>query len=75
MTMMMMSKSAAGCDPVLGHTVDDLLLQLRGLVLVGGLLKRRGASDEEIDAHALEAERVRAQLAALIGGGDEPLAA
>jgi hypothetical protein len=71
---MMMDKHAGGCDPVLGHTVDDLLLQLRGLVLVGGLLERRGASSEEIDAHALEADRVRARLAALIGG-DAPLAA
>jgi hypothetical protein len=71
---MMMERIAAGCDPVLGRTVDDLLLQLRGLVLVGGLLERRGASLEEIDAHALEADRVRARLATLIGG-DTPLAA
>lgn len=71
---MMMDKPAAGCDPVLGRTVDDLLLQLRGLVLVSGLLQRRGASAEEIDAHALEADRVRAQLASLIGGAG-PLAA
>jgi hypothetical protein len=51
---------------VLDRTIDDLLLRLRGLVLVEGVLQQRGASREEIDAHAREAERVRAELAHLI---------
>ena len=37
------------------------------------LLAERGASPEEIDQHSREADRVRARLAALIGGGS-PLA-
>jgi hypothetical protein len=56
----------------LGHQVDDLLLRLRGLVLVRDLLAARGASAEELDAHAREAERVRLQLAELIAGSDVP---
>jgi hypothetical protein len=55
---------------LLDRTIDDLLLRLRGLVLVGGLLEQRGASAEELEAHAREAERVRVMLARLIGGGD-----
>jgi hypothetical protein len=58
-------------EPLLGREVDDLLLQLRGLVLVRDLLAERGATREEIDAHAREADRVRGLLARLIGyGGD-----
>jgi hypothetical protein len=41
----------------------DLLLQARGLELVHGLLAARGASDEELDAHAAELARVRRALA------------
>jgi hypothetical protein len=39
-------------------------------MLVGDLLAERGATTEEIDAHAQEADRVRARLAELIGGPD-----
>jgi hypothetical protein len=60
-------------DVLLGHEIDDLLLSLRGLVLVRDLLAERGASPEEIDQHSREVDRVRARLAALIGGGS-PLA-
>ncbi|HVG68797.1 MAG TPA: hypothetical protein VM785_11415 [Gaiellales bacterium] len=60
-------------DVLLGHEIDDLLLSLRGLVLVRDLLAERGASPEEIDQHSREADRVRARLAALIVGGS-PLA-
>jgi hypothetical protein len=56
---------------LLDRTIDDLLLRLRGLVLVGGLLEQRGASAAELEAHAREAERVRVTLARLIGGGDD----
>jgi hypothetical protein len=55
---------------LLDRTIDDLLLRLRGLVLVGGLLEQRGASAAELEAHAREAERVRMTLARLIGGDD-----
>ena len=55
-------------NALLDGTVDDMLLRLRGLVLVGGLLEQRGASAEEIDAHVREADRLRAKLARLIGG-------
>ena len=61
-------------EVVLRPEVDDLLLSLRGLVLVRDLLAERGASAEEIDQHSREADRVRAQLAALIGGDTAPLA-
>jgi hypothetical protein len=59
-----------GYGVLLDRTIDDLLLRLRGLVLVGGLLEQRGASAAELEAHAREAERVRVTLARLIGGDD-----
>ena len=48
---------------ILDHTIDDLLLQARGLVLVRQVLAERGASQAELDAHAQELERVRRRLA------------
>ena len=62
-------------DVLLGREVDDLLLRLRGLVLVRDLLAERGATAAEVAEHAREADRVRARLAALIGGGEEAAAA
>ncbi len=53
---------------LLSHTVDDLLLHARGLVLVRQVLAERGASRSELDAHTAELERVRSQLAATVGG-------
>ena len=55
-------------NALLDGTIDDLLLRLRGLVLVGGLLEQRGASAEEVEAQVREADRLRAELARLIGG-------
>ena len=55
-------------DALLGSEVDDLLLHLRGLVLVRDLLARRGASAAEVATHAAEADRVRQRLTVLIGG-------
>jgi hypothetical protein len=55
-------------NALLDGTIDDMLLRLRGLVLVGGLLEQRGASAEEVEAHVREADRLRAKLARLIGG-------
>jgi hypothetical protein len=60
---------------LLDRTIDDLLLQLRGLVLVGKVLEGRGASPAEVEEHAREADRVRAELARLIGDGGPKLAA
>jgi hypothetical protein len=70
MTMMHTPGRPEADNVLLDRTIDELLLRLRGLVLVGGLLERRGASAAELDAHAREAERVRETLARLIGGDD-----
>ena len=51
---------------ILDHTIDDLLLQARGLVLVREVLAGRGASQAELDAHTQELERVRRRLAKAI---------
>jgi hypothetical protein len=51
---------------ILDHTIDDLLLQARGLVLVREVLAQRGASRDELDAHTHELERVRRRLAKAI---------
>ena len=58
--------------------VDDLLLHLKGLVLVRALLEERGAGDAELRQHGDEIERVRTRLATLVqgsGGGAHSLAA
>jgi hypothetical protein len=51
--------------------LNDLLLSLKGLVLVRALLEDRGASEAEIRQHGNEIERLRARLAELVreGGG------
>ncbi len=54
---------------LLSREIDDLLLHMRGLVLVRGLLAERGASRAELDAHSDELERLRGRLADMIGGG------
>jgi hypothetical protein len=46
--------------------VDDRLLHLKGLILVRGLLERRGASEAELRQHSDEIARVRAELAQLV---------
>jgi hypothetical protein len=43
--------------------IDDLLLHIRGLVLVRDILKQRGASPAELQAHTEELERLKDQLA------------
>ncbi len=53
---------------LLGTEIDDLLLQARGLLLARDMLVARGASEAAVDAHSEELERVRHQLAELIGG-------
>jgi hypothetical protein len=53
---------------VLSTEIDDLLLQARGLALVRDMLAARGASQDSVDAHTEELERVRLRLAEMIGG-------
>jgi hypothetical protein len=58
--------------------LNDLVLHLKGLVLVRGLLEARGASTEEIREHSDEIERVGERLAQLgrtEGGGAQRAAA
>ena len=45
--------------------LDDLLLHIRGLVLVREILEQRGASAAELDAHTAELERLKGRLAEL----------
>jgi hypothetical protein len=54
------------------HEINDVLTQLKGLVLVRPILEARGVSNEELERHADEIDRVRARLAELVrssGGG------
>jgi hypothetical protein len=74
MTMMQTPGRREHQDVLLDGTIDDLLLRLRGLVLVGDLLEQRGASSDEVEAHVREADRLRVKLARLIGGDDAGLA-
>ncbi len=53
---------------LVSREIDDLLLQVRGLVLVRPILADRGASQPELDAHTQELERARRRLAHLVGG-------
>jgi hypothetical protein len=53
---------------LLSREIDDLLLHVRGLVLVRGLLAERGASEDELEAHSRELGRLRHRLTSLVGG-------
>ena len=58
--------------------VEDLELQLKGLVLVRAILDWRGASVADLQKHSDEIRRVRARLAAIEeaeGGGAHSVAA
>jgi hypothetical protein len=46
--------------------VDDLVLQLKGLVLVCELRQSRGADEGELQLYGNEIARVRAELARLV---------
>jgi hypothetical protein len=46
--------------------LDDLVLHLKGLVLVHALRERRGASEGELDVYRTEIDRVRDRLAAMV---------
>jgi hypothetical protein len=69
MTLTHLPRPSDDRDVLLGREIDDLLLRLRGLVMVRDLLEQRGATAAEIDEHAREADRVRSRLAGLIAGG------
>ena len=45
--------------------VDDLLLHIRGLVRVREILRQRGVTAAELDAHTAELERLKERLAEL----------
>jgi hypothetical protein len=55
--------------------IGDLLHRIRGLVLVTGLLERRGATVEELARHQAEAERLRWRLARLVANQGDRSAA
>jgi len=46
--------------------LDDLVLQLKGLVYVRALLETRGAPAADVVAHTDAIERIRAELATLV---------
>jgi hypothetical protein len=46
--------------------LDDLVLHLRGLVLVRELRESRGADEGELEMYRAEIERVREQLAEFV---------
>jgi hypothetical protein len=51
--------------------LNDLVLQLKGLVLVRELQEKRGADGQELGMYDAEIERVRDRLAAFVReGGD-----
>jgi hypothetical protein len=49
--------------------LDDLLLQLKGLVLVREVRERRGADEDELLMYGVEIDRVRNRLARLVSTG------
>jgi hypothetical protein len=51
----------------LNAEIEQLLMEVRGLVLVKGVLKKRSATRAELEVHAQEIERARRRLADLIG--------
>jgi hypothetical protein len=49
--------------------LDDLLLHLKGLVLVRQVRERRGADEDELLMYGVEIDRVRNRLARLVRSG------
>ncbi len=56
---------SGGAGGMSAREIDDLLLHIRGLVLVREILRQRGASAAELDAHTAELERLKDRLAEL----------
>jgi len=59
----------------LQHRIDDLLLQLKGLVHVRALLETRGVAPEELAKHSDAISRVRDELAKVSRAQAERMAA
>ena len=55
--------------------LDDLVLELKGLVLVCKLRERSGAEPAELAMYGAEIERVRERLAAFVKDGSARLTA
>ncbi len=55
--------------------LDDLVLHLKGLVLVRKLRERRGADAGELAIYGMEIDRVRERLANLVKTGQQQAAA
>ena len=51
------------------HQLDDLVLQLKGLVLVRRVQEQRGADVEELTMYGAEIDLVRKRLAELVQTG------
>lgn len=51
------------------HELDDVVLHLKGLVLVRRFRERNGADTSELDMYSAEIERVRERLAELVRSG------
>ena len=51
------------------HQLDDLVLQLKGLVLVRKFREQRGAGPDELTMYGAEIDRVRDRLAELVQTG------
>jgi hypothetical protein len=67
---------ANGTRAQLNAEIEQLLMEVRGLSLVKGLLKKRGVTRAELEAHGAELERARRRLAELISSrGFEPAGA
>jgi hypothetical protein len=49
--------------------LDDLLLHLKGLVLVRQVREQRGADEDELLMYGVEIDRVRNRLARLVRSG------
>jgi hypothetical protein len=48
------------------RALDDLMLELKGLVLVREFRERRGADENELRMYGAEIDRVREELAQLV---------
>ena len=51
--------------------LDDLVLHLKGLVLVRGVREERGADADELAMYGAEIDRVRDRLAAVVRASEQ----
>jgi hypothetical protein len=52
--------------------LDDLVLHLKGVVLVNGLRERDGAGEDELDMYRDEIDRLREELAEVVKTAARP---